>query len=74
EPTGALDTVTGHMVMDIFHKLNKEQGKTIILITHNNELADETKRILTISDGLIVGERVNESPVITREAVHHESA
>lgn len=57
EPTGALDTKTGRMVMDIFHKLNEEHGKTIILITHSPELAEETQRILTLSDGLIVGER-----------------
>lgn len=54
EPTGALDTVTGHMIMDIFHKLNKENGKTIVLITHSKELAQETDRIITISDGKIV--------------------
>lgn len=57
EPTGALDTKTGRLIMDIFHKLNREQGKTIILITHSPELAEETQRILTISDGLIIGER-----------------
>ena len=39
--------------MDIFHKLNKEQNKTIILITHSNELAAETGRILTMKDGVI---------------------
>ena len=54
EPTGALDTATGRMVMDIFHTLHKEQGKTIILITHNRELAEETDRILTMSDGVFV--------------------
>jgi putative ABC transport system ATP-binding protein len=53
EPTGALDSQTGRLVMDIFHRLNKEQGKTIILITHNNELARETGRILTMRDGMI---------------------
>jgi putative ABC transport system ATP-binding protein len=60
EPTGALDTETGRLVMDIFHQLNREKGKTIILITHNPELAAETQRILTISDGEIIGERVTE--------------
>lgn len=54
EPTGALDSVTGRMIMDIFHKLHKENGKTIVLITHNNELAKETDRIITISDGYII--------------------
>lgn len=57
EPTGALDSETGRMVMDLFHKLHKEQGKTIILITHSPELAEETERIITIKDGMITGER-----------------
>ena len=57
EPTGALDSKTGRLIMDIFHDLNKKQGKTIVLITHSPELAEETGRILTISDGMITGER-----------------
>lgn len=57
EPTGALDSETGRLVMDIFHKLHEEQGKTIILITHSPELAEETQRVITIKDGLITGER-----------------
>ncbi|RDY32937.1 ABC transporter ATP-binding protein [Lachnotalea glycerini] len=57
EPTGALDSQTGRMVMDLFHKLNKEQGKTIVLITHSNELAEETGRIITIKDGSVKNER-----------------
>ena len=56
EPTGALDTKTGHLVMDLFHRLNQEQGKTIVLITHSPELAAETDRIISIRDGNIVGE------------------
>ena len=51
EPTGALDSKTGRLVMDLFHTLHKEQNKTIVLITHNRELADETQRILTMVDG-----------------------
>ena len=57
EPTGALDSATGRMVMDLFHQLHREQGKTIVLITHSNELAAETQRIITISDGKIISER-----------------
>ncbi len=57
EPTGALDSVTGRMVMDIFHMLHREQGKTIIFITHSPELAEETQRIISIKDGQIIGER-----------------
>ena len=53
EPTGALDSKTGRMVMDLFHRLNREQGKTIVLITHNQELAAETGRVLTMRDGIL---------------------
>ncbi len=59
EPTGALDTHTGRMVMDIFHRLHQEQGKTIILITHNNELALETQRTIKLLDGAIIENRMN---------------
>ncbi|MEE3393478.1 MAG: ABC transporter ATP-binding protein [Lachnospiraceae bacterium] len=56
EPTGALDSRTSHMVMDLFHKLHEEQHKTIVLITHSHELATETERQVTISDGMIVAD------------------
>lgn len=57
EPTGALDSETSRLIMDIFHKLHEEQGKTIVLITHSKELAEETQRIVTLKDGRIVDER-----------------
>jgi putative ABC transport system ATP-binding protein len=54
------------MVMDLFHKLNREQGKTIILITHNQELAEETDRFVTMRDGRLyvgnTGEEVRYGP------------
>lgn len=56
EPTGALDSQTGRLVMDLFHTLHKERKKTIVLITHNPELAAETERIITISDGRVIRE------------------
>ena len=57
EPTGALDSATSRTVMDIFHRLNRQQGKTIVLITHSHQLAEECPRILTLIDGRIVSER-----------------
>ncbi|MBQ1901845.1 MAG: ABC transporter ATP-binding protein [Lachnospiraceae bacterium] len=57
EPTGALDTKTGRLVMDLFHRLNEEQNKTIVLITHSPELASETDRIISIRDGNIVDDQ-----------------
>tara|TARA_B100001250_G_scaffold74899_2_gene61241 strand:+ start:5493 stop:6176 length:684 start_codon:yes stop_codon:yes gene_type:complete len=52
EPTGNLDSQTGHEVMQLFHNLHK-QGQTIILITHENEIAAEAQRTIYIKDGLI---------------------
>ena len=57
EPPGALDSATSRTVMDIFHRLNRQQGKTIVLITHSQQLAEECPRILTLIDGRIVSER-----------------
>ncbi len=57
EPTGALDSKTGRMIMDLFHELNKNNGITIVLITHSEELAEETDRIITLKDGEIMSER-----------------
>lgn len=57
EPTGALDSNTGRLIMDIFHKLHKEQGKTIILITHSPELAEECETVMTLKDGMFTDVR-----------------
>ncbi len=57
EPTGALDSETSMKVMEIFKRLNTEHGKTIVLITHNTELAEMCGRILSLKDGRITGER-----------------
>ncbi|MCR5415472.1 MAG: ABC transporter ATP-binding protein [Pseudobutyrivibrio sp.] len=64
EPTGALDSATGRLIMDIFHKLHEEQGKTIVLITHSPELSQETERIITLKDGTIMGETAGNWPAI----------
>lgn len=65
EPTGALDSGTGRMVMDIFHRLNKEQGRTIVLITHNPTLAKEADRTITLQDGRIVADRAGSARAVT---------
>jgi len=56
EPTGALDTQTGNLVMDIFMRINREEKKTVILITHNEVLAKQTDRVVTIQDGMIISD------------------
>lgn len=55
EPTGALDQKTGHQIMDLFSALN-EEGKTIIMITHDESIARKAQRIVRILDGVLVEE------------------
>ena len=59
EPTGALDSRTGHEVLDFLQKLN-EEGNTIVLITHDPTVASRAKRIIRLSDGKIVEDVPNE--------------
>ena len=53
EPTGALDSKTGKHVLDILHRLHEENGTTVILITHDTDIAATAERIIRISDGRI---------------------
>lgn len=61
EPTGALDSETSRHVMDIFHRLHRQQGKTIVLITHSQELAAECPRVITLRDGNIISDQRKEA-------------
>lgn len=55
EPTANLDTFSSRLVMDIFKKLNKEDGLTIVMVTHEEEYGKMADRIVKLSDGLVVG-------------------
>ena len=63
EPTGALDSKTGVEIMDLFQRLHKENGQTVILVTHDSYVARHTERIIKISDGKIVSDEVNLDPI-----------
>ncbi len=54
EPTGNLDTKTGREMHELFFELNRERGMTILIVTHNDELAARMPRRLRMADGVIV--------------------
>jgi len=57
EPTGNLDSRTGRDVIDLFRRLNREQGLTVIIVTHDTGVADAADRVIALSDGLVVSDR-----------------
>src|SRR5262249_8327935 len=70
EPTGNLDTRTSIEVMDIFQRLNRERGITVMLITHEHDIAEYGTRIVSFRDGLVVGDK----PVARRRVAQDELA
>lgn len=63
EPTGAVDSVTSNVIQDLFRKLNKEMGITIIIVTHDISLAAKVDRVVMISDGKISTEKVMKAQI-----------
>lgn len=72
EPTGSVDTKTSDMIMDIFRKLNKELGVTIVIVTHDMALASKVDRVVAIRDGMTSTEFIKRNPDL--EKGHMESA
>ena len=54
EPTGALDSDTGNEVMQLFTDLNRKEGRTIVIITHDKEISKRCQRVVTIKDGVLI--------------------
>lgn len=70
EPTGALDSKTSQEVMDIFDDINKVQGVTILIVTHEHDIAMRTKRIVRLKDGIIEQDTLNELSDGAEKALH----
>lgn len=70
EPTGNLDTKTGEIVLGTFQRLNEEFGRTIILITHELDVAEHAQRIITLRDGKILSDTKHHA---RRHAKHHDA-
>jgi putative ABC transport system ATP-binding protein len=70
EPTGNLDTKTGEIVLGTFQKLNRDHGRTVILITHEPEVAAYAERIITLRDGQILTDEKNH---FRKHATHHDA-
>ncbi len=70
EPTGNLDTHTGEIVLGTFQRLNEEQGRTIVLITHEPDIAVHADRIITIRDGVIQSDQKNLHKVEVDKNIH----
>lgn len=66
EPTGNLDADTSETVVDLIFQLNREAGTTLVLVTHDLELAGRTQRIIRIKGGAVVSDSVTDNVQVTR--------
>ena len=64
EPTGALDTKTSDDVMKLFKELNRERGLTIMLVTHEPDVANNARRIVSFRDGRVISDKPNDKEVV----------
>jgi len=69
EPTGNLDSKSGEEIVAIFQRLNREQGITIVFVTHDAQIAAHTRRIVYLHDGRVIREQTVAEPLIAKGAV-----
>ena len=67
EPTGELDFETGRLILGLLHRLNRETGRTVLLVTHNASVGEMADRVLRLHSGEIISDTLNDSPVDAEE-------
>jgi putative ABC transport system ATP-binding protein len=67
EPTGELDFETGRRILGLLHQLNRDTGRTVLLVTHNAAVGDMADRVLRLHSGEIVSDTLNDAPVDAKE-------
>ena len=63
EPTGALDDKTGRTILQLLQDIVREKGQTMVIVTHTTQIAEMADRVITLKNGQIVKERINEHPL-----------
>jgi len=63
EPTGELDVDSGKTVLSVLKRVNEQDKKTVVIVTHNTVIGEIASRVIRLRDGKVVGERVVESPM-----------
>lgn len=71
EPTGNLDSKSSNAIIDELRRLNRETGATIVIVTHNPEIAELTDRTITVRDGRVVSDAANHKPAAKATKAHH---
>ena len=69
EPTGALDDKTGRKILELLQDIVRKQGQTMIIVTHTTPIADMADRVITLRNGKVEKERVNEHPIDAKDIV-----
>lgn len=69
EPTGALDDKTGRKILELLQEIVREKGQTLLIVTHTTPIADMANRVITLRNGKIEKERVNEHPLDAKDIV-----
>ena len=69
EPTGALDDKTGRKILELLQEIVREKGQTLLIVTHTTPIADMANRVITLRNGKIEKERINEHPLEAKDIV-----